>query len=144
METHLRRPDPAALPLSIERTYSISQLAALSGLTPRQLAWMDAQGALKPSVPARGSGRHRRYSEADAAKARLAGALRRMGASSETIAIALGQLPMDPSKWPSYAFVDPDGSLREYGPKGSCWWGISIGRLLAEPAQTVASLSAVV
>lgn len=144
METQVRHPDPVALQMFAERTYSTPELAALSGLTPRQLNWMDQQGALKPSVPARGSGTRRRYSEADAAKARLAGALRRMGASSETIATALDQLPRDPASWPSYCFIDADGTLREYGPAHAIWYGVSIARLLAEPAQTVAPLSAVV
>lgn len=145
MTTATLHRDPVdALPLSIESAYSTPELALIAGLTVRQLHWLDERGALRPSVRARGKGSRRRYSEADAAKARLAGALRSMGASSETIAVALGQLPNDPKAWPSYAFIDSDGTLREYGPSGAIWYGCSIARLLAEPIETPALSSVAV
>jgi DNA-binding transcriptional MerR regulator len=127
----------ASLPLRWGDGYSTPELARLTGLSQRQLHWLDVQGALRPSVPARGSGTRRRYSEADAAKAKLAGALRSMGAGTEVIAAALDQLPADPDAWSPYLFVSPTGEVRSCWPAGPCWFGVSVARLLAGPAQSV-------
>ena len=64
----------------IARSFSTSEVARLTGLTPRQLDHWDRQGFVRPSVgKARGYGSARRYSFTDVVRLRVAARLRANG-----------------------------------------------------------------
>ena len=64
----------------VRRTFSTSDVARLTGLTPRQLDHWDRLGFLRPSVArASGYGSARRYSYADVVRLRVAARLRACG-----------------------------------------------------------------
>ncbi|HEV8611436.1 MAG TPA: MerR family transcriptional regulator [Thermoanaerobaculia bacterium] len=64
----------------ISQSFSTSQVARLTGLTPRQLDHWDRQGFLKPSLQkASGYGSTRRYSFEDVVRLRVAARLRAAG-----------------------------------------------------------------
>ncbi len=64
----------------VARSFSTSEVARLTGLTPRQLDHWDRQGFVRPSVErARGYGSARRYSFADVVRLRVAARLRASG-----------------------------------------------------------------
>jgi DNA-binding transcriptional MerR regulator len=64
----------------LQASFSTSEVARLTGLTPRQLDWWDRRGFLRPSVmAASGYGTRRRYSFTDVVKLRLAARLRAAG-----------------------------------------------------------------
>ena len=67
------------------KTYSTTGVAARSGATFRQLDYWVRTGLIEPSVPARGSGRPRTWSEDDLAEVELIVALLDVGMTLDTI-----------------------------------------------------------
>ena len=67
------------------RTYSATEVARICRITYRRLDYMDRTGFLQPSVPARGSGSRRRYSQDDLARAKLTSRLVKAGVSWEQL-----------------------------------------------------------
>jgi DNA-binding transcriptional MerR regulator len=121
----------SAVALRLEAGYPTSRVAKLAGLSFRQLDYYVRIGLLTPSARgARGSGSYRLWTEADISRARLVGALRSLGATTDVLARVLGQLPDDPSEWPGWLFISPEGEVRDLHPQGPAWWGIAIARLL--------------
>jgi DNA-binding transcriptional MerR regulator len=71
-----------------ERTYSSSEVAALTGATLRQLQWWDERGLIQP----RHDGHARFYTEAQTQEARLAVALKVKGMSLQLVRKVFRQL----------------------------------------------------
>lgn len=140
MQTMQRHQDPVAAPIG--SGYSTAQVAALTGLTYRQVDYYDRRGMFSPSTARScGPGSRRVYSADDVDRGRLVAALRALGATFEVIARVLEQLPARADDWPSFLFIGVDGELAEYRPTGSAWWGVQTSRVRAG-AHRVSSVSA--
>lgn len=82
--------------LRLKKTYSAREVAALTGLTARQLEWWDARGLFRPTVPSRrtsaGGFTERRYSPIDLYELFVLADLRRRGFSVHRIRLLLDTL----------------------------------------------------
>lgn len=83
--TAVRRPSVYFLPVRLKKTYSSREVAALTGLTARQLQIWDTTGLLTPAIPPRrtpaGGYTERRYTPLDLFELLVLADLRRRGFS---------------------------------------------------------------
>ena len=82
--------------LDLKKNYSSREVAAITGLTARQLQWWDARRLVKPSVPSHrteaGGFTERRYSPVDLLELVALADLRRRGLSVQKIRLLLDTL----------------------------------------------------
>src|SRR5512137_2585580 len=82
--------------LNLKKTYGSREVAALTGLSARQLQWWDARRLVKPSVPPHrteaGGFTERRYSPVDLFELVALADLRRRGLSMHKIRLLLDTL----------------------------------------------------
>ena len=88
--------EPPNEPMRLKKQYSSRDVAALTGLTARQLRWWDAKQVLRPSVPSHktpaGGFTERRYSPIDLFELAALADLRRRGFSVQKIRTILDVL----------------------------------------------------
>lgn len=113
-------------------TYSSSEARRTAGCSYRQLDYMVREQSIHPSGPPRGSGTQMRWSRLDIAVLTVFVALRRLGATSDTLQPLEAQLRgLTGGQWSARHVVGLDGSLTPLSARSrAAGWMVDLGRLV--------------
>lgn len=90
--------------------FTSDEVCDLTGVTYRQLDCWTTAGVITPTVPARGSGSRRRFTEDDVLLVALAARLAELGCPLRTVAGAVAMMAgRPPGQWHGTLIVYPDG-----------------------------------
>lgn len=104
--------------------FTSDEVCELTGVTYRQLDCWTTAGVVIPTVPARGSGSRRRFTEDDVRLVALALRLAELGCPLRTVSGAVAMMAgRPPTQWDSSLVVYPDGDalLGEQRVAGAAW-----------------------